>query len=614
MRFHYLNAVVLFVLLATAVHAQVETPSRVIVNSELWTDVYSVMQYGSLKGVTANFLVSDRHATVILGQIGQNEQLWAISSTTLPHIVGYQELLTARGYTAQEFKFENINLEMARLLPDINKFIILDDSYGYNAIAVAPYAAVTKSYVLFADSDTIDEVVEFLSERNVDSLLIFGQVDREVRTALDVYSPEIINQQGDRFLNNVEIVKKYMEVQPAKQVILTNGEFIEHEIMAGSQPVLFIGTNNVPEAIRNYVSSSDIEVGVLIGNELVGTATFIRRQLGISVFVKFAQGARQPEGRISQVEALDMFYLPTYTLNLEVDTIKYNRATNQLEVTLRNTEDQAVYLIGTYGLTDSIGTKATVGDIGPNFIDGNQLKTFVYDVQELAEGKITVEVFIIYGESPGSLEKEIRLVLEVDSVQVIDNCKIQINEVALNMRSKQFLVEVENIGEADCFTSVELVDLIIAGEKGTYASEAPTKVAVGDKKTAKIRVTAFEPEDAADNERITIRAYYGERENTLVKVLEGRFELIIKSGDYLFYTLIVVIFLLLFLLFWKRRKKKEEGKQRSQPPPPPSPSPTHSTTHTQHASTAHSTAHPPQHPTHQAHPTHPQHQLTQQKK
>ena len=126
--------------------------------------------------------------------------------------------------------------------------------------------------------------------------------------------------------------------------------------------------------IKDLIKSSDIDVGVLIGNELVGTATFIRRQLGISVFVKFAQGARAPKGRISQVEALDMFYLPIYSLNIEVDSVKYNRATNQLEVTLKNTEDQAAYFIGTYSLTASDGARQTVGDIGANFIDGNELK------------------------------------------------------------------------------------------------------------------------------------------------------------------------------------------------------------------------------------------------
>ena len=107
------------------------------------------------------------------------------------------------------------------------------------------------------------------------------------------------------------------------------------------------------------------------------------------------------------------------------------------------------------------------------------------------------------------------------------------------------------------------------------------------KKTVKVKVSDFEAEDAPDNEQIKVRAYYGERETTLIKVLEGRFELLIKSGDYLFYGLIVIILLLLFLLFWKRRKKKEGEK--------PSPSVAPVVHHAQHhfAHTA------PQHPAHQ---------------
>ena len=551
----------MFILASLSAFAQVETPNRIIVNSQNWVDVYSVMQYGAFKPITSNFLVSDRHASLILGQIGKEEKLWAISSSKTPFFTGYQALLDSRGYTASEFTYDNINLEMAKLLTDVDSFLILDPSYGYNAISVAPYAALTKSYVLFADAGTIDDIVEFLSSRTVRKMIIFGQVDREVKAQLSQYNPEIINRDGDRFLNNVEILKKYREINAAKQVILTNGEFIEQELMSGSQPVVFIGTNNVPDAIREYVSQSDIEVGVLIGNELVGTATFIRRQIGISVFVKFAQGARQPEGRISQVEALDMFYLPTYTVNLEIDSIKYNRATNQLEVTLRNTEDQAAYLIGTYGISDSAQNQVTVGDTVANFIDGSQVKTFVYDVDPaLSEGKITGDVFIIFGESAGSLEKELRTSWDIDSVRILDNCNIQINEVSLNLRSKQVIAQVENIANTECFTNVDVVDIVIAGEKGTFSSEGIAQIGAGDTKNIKIKVPDFEKEDAEDNSQIKLRAYYGERETTLLKVLEGRFDLLLKRGDILFYTLIAVIAALLLLIILRRRMKKEPKK------------------------------------------------------
>ena len=337
--------------------ASAETPSRLLSNSEDWKDVYSVMLYGNLIGVPSSFLVSDRHATLILNQIPTDNHLWVFSSKKLPHVVGYQALLQSKGYTAEEFINDNINLEIAKRLTDVDSYIILDDSYGYNAVSVAPYSVLARSYVLFADNANIRDISNFLETKTVKKIIIYGNVDREVKSELAQYNPEVINKDGDRFLNNIEIVKKYQAIKHAKQAVLTNGEFIEQEIMSGAEPVLFIGTNNVPDSIRDYVKDSEIDVGVLIGNELVGTATFIRRQLGISVFVKFAQGARNPQGAISQVEALDMFYLPSYNLNLEVVSLKYNKATNKLEVTLRNTVSQAIYFTGSYSLTASDATR-----------------------------------------------------------------------------------------------------------------------------------------------------------------------------------------------------------------------------------------------------------------
>ena len=39
--------------------------------------------------------------------------------------------------------------------------------------------------------------------------------------------------------------------------------------MGGESPILFTGKENVPDKIRDYIKSSQIEIGVLIGNDLV---------------------------------------------------------------------------------------------------------------------------------------------------------------------------------------------------------------------------------------------------------------------------------------------------------------------------------------------------------
>jgi hypothetical protein len=48
-------------------------------------------------------------------------------------------------------------------------------------------------------------------------------VDREVRDKLAEFNPEIINEDGDRFANNVEIVKKYKLIKDTKQFCSPTG-------------------------------------------------------------------------------------------------------------------------------------------------------------------------------------------------------------------------------------------------------------------------------------------------------------------------------------------------------------------------------------------------------
>jgi len=544
--------------------ASAAIPGRVISNSEDWKDVYSVMLFSSLNGYTGSFLVSEKHSTIILGNIPKDTHLWVVSSQRTPYILGYKSLIESKGYTVEEFIYSNVNLELGKQLDKVTNFVILDDSYGYNSISVAPYATASKSWVLFADRNNIDDIVDFLNSRTVDSLLIYGHVDREVTDGLSIFDPETINHDGDRFLNNLDIVDRYRKIADAKQVILTNGEFIEREIMSGVEPVVFIGSGNVPDNVRQYIQDSNIEVGVLIGNELVSSATFIRRQIGISVFVKFAQGARQPGAPISQVEALDMFYLPTYNLNLDLDSAKYNKATNQLEITLRNTVEQGIYFKGTHSIDAADGTNQRVGDIDTVFIEANSLKTMVYDIEPLPEGQSFVDIYIVYGESRNALERVIQGKLPIEEISVLDNCDISLNSLMYNKNAKVFYIDTENKGEVPCFVNEEIIDIRIGGEKQNLGQEGVESIDVGESKKIKI-IADLSDSDIEDNSKVNVRAHYGERKNALVKVKEQEFDMMLTTlifgmtpSDLFFYSLLLVIIFLITLIIYKRRKKAKQ--------------------------------------------------------
>lgn len=530
---------------------------KLITNTQNWQDVYSALQYGKYMGREPFFLVSDRHSTVILAGFDTSDSIQFFTSKDSPFVIGYEAIARSKGFqnVSERIIDGPFNLELAYELEGIHNFIVIDDAYGYNAIAVGPYASVSHSYVLFANKDNIDDVIDFLNSREVNNVLIYGRVDREVFEALQDFDPEVINNDGDRFANNVEIVKKYKEISDKTQVLFSNGEFIEADLVNGDFPVLFLGKQNLPDLIREYIKNSNIRVGVLVGNDLVGTATAIRRSTGISTFVKFARSARIPDGPISRVEGLDLFPLPRYELNITIDSIRYNTITRKLEVTYKNNADLAVYFKGTYSVNDD-GKIQTVGDVNPIFLDKLSTKTLLYDIEPITSEEATVKVYTIYGEAKNSLEFTLDGVYPLGIVSVADDSLININSVSYNKRKQEFYVEIENVGPTDAYVDTELLEVKVLGEKMNFGSEEVIFVRKGAKKESVVPADLSD-EDLMKNKKIKVRAYYGEHEDALVKMIEGEFELKVSSGWLVVYLPVVLIIILILLILLTGKKKKE---------------------------------------------------------
>lgn len=534
---------------------------HVIINSADWRDVYSGTQYANLNGIPNHFLVSTKHSTILLYSIPTTEKsILVLSSRERPFVVGYPDILRSRGYTQpEEVRSANINLELLRRLQNVSRFIVVDDAYGYNAISVAPFAVVDKSFVIFANRNTIDDVVPVLAAKNPENVLIYGQVDREVKDALAQFNPETINK-GNRFENNIEIVKRYQAIKPTKQVILTNGEFIEAGIMSGADPIIFLGRENVPEVVRSFINDGEVEVGILIGNELVNSATFVRRTLGISVFVKFAQGARQPTGSIATVEDLDRFPMPRYDLGLEITSIVYNKATGALEVTYHNTVGMAEYFKSTITIRDGTTVKVT-GDESPLFLDKNEYKTIIYrmDVDgnplNLQASDLSGDVFTIFGESPVSLENTYQKSFQIDIIDVLDDSQLNITGLYYDTAAGEFLVRVENTGRVGAYVSVELIDLVVNGEALTFGGDGVVLVPAGKSAYLPVIVEMTDA-DFLDNPSVRVRAYYGERQLSRIKLTEARFPIEFRSGYARYAVYGAVVLIILLLLFFLGTKKK----------------------------------------------------------
>jgi hypothetical protein len=536
-------------------------PNYVISNSGDWKDVYSAILYANLKEIDSDFLVSTSHGPVLLDGISKDYDLLIVSSRDNPLALNYPALARAEGFDpVEEIEVSSANLELIAELPGINDFIVVGDSYGYNSMAVVAYALATNSWVFLANRANVDDIDSILAGRTVDSLILYGYVDSEVTETLSKYQPEIINS-GDRFEDNIEMVKKYSNVGSITQVILSNGEFIEKEIMQGKNPLLFTGRENVPTKIADYIKSSEIEIGVLIGNELIGAATNIRQSTGINVMVKFARSARERTSGVSPVEGLDLFYIPVPNLNLSVYSIKYNKATSTLEITYRSNSNMPAYFKGTITLITSSGN-IKVGDLEEVFIAPEDFKTVIYQGVEISDNNLSADVFVIYGESPSSLDRVLQGRYEVQIVNVLDNCELDIKRLRYNNQEKAFVVKLKNTGNVECWASVELKDVIINRIKQTLGSETSEKILPRKSK----RIFIYEilsDSDLDENNFVRVVAYYGEKKESLVNVLEKRLELDYQRFNILTYVIFILVFIILlfviFLIIARRREKDDEN-------------------------------------------------------
>jgi hypothetical protein len=540
----------------------------VISNSADWRDVYTSLRYASLNDAGSDFLISTPHGTILLNNIRKTQDVRVITSNENPFVFNYPALIESSGFQdADEIEVEQSHIDLISEMPEIDNFIVVSDSYGYNAIAVAPYAQITDSWVFLANRLNIYEIDEILSRRNIDNLIIYGFVDSEVSEVLAKHNPEIIDNE-DRFEDNIEIVERYLELKPIKQVVLTNGEFIEREIMSGSEPVLFTGRDNVPDQIRDYLKNSDIEVGVLIGNDLVGAATNIRRSAGISVMVKFARGARGQTAGIAAVEGLDLFPLPTPYLNLSLYSMSYNRATNLIEVTYKSNSNIPVYVRGTITILSDLENKK-VGDLNPVFISPGDYKTIVYSPGDFkATGSLRAELFALYGESASSLDRTLIANLELKSIEIVDSCNITREDISYVKYSKQkkgIIVKIKNNNNKDCWVDLEIENIIIGLRSQTIGTEGAVLIPKG--KSEKIFIDQELTEsDLEKNEFVELIVYSGERENILPNIFprsgeDNQFKLEIEGMTIMTYAiigLIIIILILIIILFIIKRREEDE--------------------------------------------------------
>jgi hypothetical protein len=559
-----LVAIVLATALLPAIHA-----ASVVINSEDWIDVYSGMLYARMTGQPSLFMTSQRYVTVLPLILPKGDQVLVIESERFPYAANLGSTLRRQGHDPRTIYSRGgfaLNLELAREL-NRTRFVIVDPTYGFNAVSVAPYALATNGFVLFADAENIDQVVSFLISRpKLESLLIYGQVAGAVLEKLSGFSPEIINT-GHRYKDNIEILTRYFQVSPnARQAVLTGGEFLETQVMGG-EPVVLVGRERVLQNTIDFVKNSSLETTVLIGNELTGSAKRLKDATGIPVFVKVGQGIPAGIANYEPIKALDMFFLPTLLIQVDFGLIQYNALEKVIEIVFRNKGVRA-FLTSTITVRVDGGVVQTLGDKDLQRLERNETRGFRYAIDlssAVAENRnLTAEIFTIYGESPEILDRAIEAEVPIQVSTGDDQCELKLGKVTFDERTQRISVGLKNPSGVDCYASINLLDVIIDDQPQLINYPGQALIQAGSKETFKIK-QRMTPVDLEDNPLVHVRVLYGERDGLLFKVIDktvpfgraGDYTMIIIAG---IIALLLILVIILFLL-WRRSRKQQSFHQ-----------------------------------------------------
>lgn len=554
-------------LIAFLLLAPLASAEYIVINSDNWMDAYSGSLYAELKKADYKFLISEKHSSVILPLLNKEDDITVIESDRVPYVINYADTLRRKGFTAKDIKGggKELNIELARRT-DTNSFILVDPSYGYDAISAAPYAILTNSFVIFADKYNIDDALSLLKEKKAKNILLYGFLDQEVIDAVSYqHTPEVITG-GSRYDNNIELVKRYMQQNQAKQATLSNGEILEAGILQSRQPILFIGKEIVPESLINFIRTSGITHGVLIGNELTQPAKQLKDSTQLTVFIKFAQGLPQQGGEeATKVQSLDFMYTPSYEPKIGLLAIRYNIATKTIDVALENTKDLKTYLKTTVTpLADGTRLRA-LGDEEVQLIDADDRTAFSYPIdltEEIADGtELTANIYSLYGEADNFLDHELTGNIPLTIIDTEDRCDLKITGVKFEKDTQRLVINVQNTAPVDCYADAQIVDLIIKDTPKTVSIDETALIKQGQEAELRIKQRMDEV-DIEDNKLVRTKVYYGEDSMFLIKKTEEVFALKIihgekESGSKILYALLAIAAIIIIYLLIRSFKKKK---------------------------------------------------------
>lgn len=532
----------------------------VVVNSDDPSDVSSAIFYANAKGEQLYVVYPDADLARATGQIGRQESILLVEPENKAVIGGLRGSLEANGNTIELLSLSGsgLNLELARR-SGARSFIISDQIYGYNTVVLIPYARITRSYAIFADSGNVEGVLDFFDTNRPESILLYGSLDGDVVDALQglTVRTEVIDN-GDKYEDNLEILSRYFSAQPNKRdVVFTDGSMMESSIAAGTSPVVLVSAI-IPDRLYSFmlekVREGQIQAGVLVGPEQVNPVYDMMKRINeaigekkLSVFVKFGQ-ATTSEGTPQALSTLPMPF-PEPVVSLV--SASYDPAMESFELIYENTGNANAYVKSSIVVMRDGERSGSVGDQDYYMIRRGEKKGLRYDFPNPGEGQLGINDTTYYGVSRHSPDKGFIKYMDVGRLSFVDQSSLAFSDASYSPMEDKLTFKARNNGSVDVFYRVS-VEYINDGLT-VYSEEGMRNISAGRNEIITLTGVVQLPEEKAGGADMNITAEYGARDAFLVKRASAPVEISVFP----WWILLVLLLLLLAVAYWHYGKKKK---------------------------------------------------------
>ncbi|HDP74217.1 MAG TPA: hypothetical protein ENN46_04680 [Candidatus Woesearchaeota archaeon] len=535
-------------------YTSVSNADIILINTRDWQASFSAMQLASILSKPTKIIFSDEQMIRYINTVRLRSVLVIQEGRKSSQRI--ETLLRGKGtyYTvAGKSDLEGLFQDMYETGEIKGFYVVPGNDASFSLVSLASALREEKVH-LFAESQNINDIIDSVSGKECRVVALSGtdwieQVPCGERTIKDT-----------KYDLSIFFSEKILSETETRQIIITDGRFIEQGFFQKSSPVVLIGKSFIPESIEKHIAEEEqIEFIVLVGNEIIPLVSALKTRIentykrSISFIVRFGKTSAEDD----QISALDIIFTNLPEPQLALVRAIYNTVSEELILSLREEGNVKTFAVGSVDAEDSGQEQVQASDENPFEIMPGETITRAYalGLEDIAEAIVS----FLYGETPQDFDKKLEFSHnQIQQIEIEDFSEIGIEKAIYIREIDAFVVYLKNSEESRTYARGRISSLNINGQDITVASMQDAIMAPGESGKLIFRAK-MDTLDFEANPQVQVTVFYGSRSDLLFKektrMLNYSIKLIRHQEAVLISGLLAAFAIM--LIFLRRRKKKK---------------------------------------------------------